>query len=143
MSLKFTSSPGSAYEVALGVTPQEAADNGLAIVEMNYSTNPPSPVYGRYKDAPKGHPLGVTVASATDTKVIGAGGVPAIPPRASGGDKGDAVNLNDPVVHGGTGDATIHADNAEPLVRDLEAERAAERERSEASLEAASKTTKK
>jgi hypothetical protein len=143
MGIKFNSSPGSAYEVAIGITAEEAADAGLAIVELNYSTQPPSPVYGRYKDAPGGHPLGITVASATDTKVIGGGGVPAIPPAATGGNKGDAVNLNDPFVHGGTGDETIHADNAEPPVRDLDAERAAEQERSDDSIEAASTPKKK
>jgi hypothetical protein len=144
MAIKFTSSPGSAYEVAVGITAEEAADAGLGIVELNYSTNPPATVYGRYKDAPKGGPLGITVAAASDTKVIAGGGVPAVvSSAAAGGGKGSAVNLNDPFVHGGTGDETIHADNSEPPVRDIPAELAAEQERSEDSIEAASTKSKK
>jgi hypothetical protein len=122
MAIKFESSPGSAYEVALGVTAEEAAKAGLGVVEYSYSTNPPSPVYGRYKDAPKGGPLGITTAQPADTKVIAGGAVSASPPAPVGGDKGAVVNANDPFVHGGTGDDTIHADNTEPPVRDIAAE---------------------
>lgn len=112
---KFVSSEGSAYEVALGVTAEEAAKQGLVVVEYSYSTNPPTPIFGRYKDAPKGAALGVTVDDTGGTKVVGAGG-PAFAAASPGGDKGQLLNTNDPVVHGGTGDETVHADNALPLV---------------------------
>lgn len=140
MAIKFRSSPGSAYEIADGVTAQEAADAGLAIVEYAYSTNPPAPIYGRYKDAPDGAALGVTVAANTDTKVIGSGGAP-IPPAPVGG-KGSLVNLNDPVVHGNPSGESVHADNAEPATRDLKAEEDEAREVAEASIEAASRQKK-
>lgn len=117
---KFVSSPGSAYEVAIGVTAAEAAELGLAVVEQSYSTNPPTPVYGRYKDAPDGSALGVTVADNDKTKVVGAGGVSAAAPAATGGDKGSLLNLNDPVVHGGTGEESVHADGAAPLADDAD-----------------------
>jgi hypothetical protein len=114
---KFIHSPGAAYEVAIGITAQEAAEQGLAIVEQSYSTNPPTPIFGRYLDAPKGHALGITVDDTVSTKVIGAGGS-VYQPGSPGGDKGSLLNLNDPVVHGGTGDETVHADGAAPLKDD-------------------------
>lgn len=124
--VKFISSPGSAYEVATGITAEEAAEQGLVVVEQSHSTNPPTPVYGRYKNAPSGHALGVTVAAGEDTKVVGGGSV-ATPTSTSagdgGGDKGSLVNVNDPVIHGGTGDETVHADNAAPLANDAAAQR--------------------
>lgn len=141
MAIKFESSPGSAYEVAVGITAKEAAEAGLVVVEWAYSTNPPGPIYGRYKDAPKGHALGITVDDTGGTKVVGAGG-PPVTPASAGGDKGSLVNPNDPVIHGGTGDESVHADNAEPLVRDLKAEEAEQREIAEASIEAAGKGKK-
>lgn len=109
--------PNAAYEVAIGVTSEEAAEAGLAVVEQSYSTNPPTPIYGRYLNAPSGSPLGVTVDDRGDTKVIGAGGVSA-PLGNGGGDKGMLVNRNDPVIHGGTGEESVHADNAAPLAPD-------------------------
>jgi hypothetical protein len=110
-------SPDAAYEIAVGVTAEEAAEAKLAVVEQSYSTNPPTPIYGRYLDAPKGHPLGVTVDKPGNTEVIGAGSVGS-PGPSGGGDKGQLVNLNDPVIHGGTGDESVHADNSPPLVED-------------------------
>ena len=120
--MKFIHSPGAAYEIALGITAEEAAEANLAIVEQNFSTNPPAPVYGRYLDAPKGHPLGVTVDAVGDTKVIGGGSVAPVDNANVGGGKGSVINRNDPFVHGGTGDESIHADNSEPPVRDFAAE---------------------
>jgi hypothetical protein len=72
--VKFIDSPGSAYEVAIGIAAEEAAQQGLAVVEYSYSTNPPTPIFGRYKDAPKGAALGVTVDDTGGTKVVGGGG---------------------------------------------------------------------
>jgi hypothetical protein len=120
---KFVSSAGSAYEVAVGITAEEAAAQNLVVVEYSYSTNPPTPIFGRYKDAPKGAALCVTVDDTGGTKVVGAGG-PAFAAASPGGDKGQLLNINDRVVHGGTGDETVHADNALPLTDD-----AAEQER--------------
>ncbi len=122
---KFVSSPGSAYEVAIGITAEEAAEQGLVIVEQSHSTNPPTPVYGRYKNAPAGSAMGVTVAKDDSTQVIGAGGVSAPPAAAVGdaGSKGNLVNPNDPVIHGGTGDESVHADGAAPLADDDAAQR--------------------
>lgn len=115
---KFISSPGSAYETAVGVTAEEAREQGLAIVELSYSTRPPTPIFGRYKDAPNGSPLGVTVDdNGNRTKVVGAGGG-AFPTDPLPGDKGSLLNINDPVVHGGTGDKSVHADGAPPLAND-------------------------
>lgn len=125
---KFVSSPGSMYEVAIGITAEEAAEQGLVIVEQSYSTNPPTPVFGRYKDAPAGSALGVTVADDKGTKVIGAGGIsaPAAAAAAVGlGQKGALLNINDPVVHGGTGDESVHADGASPLADNADAQREA------------------
>lgn len=124
---KFVSSEDSAYEVAVGITPAEAAAQGLAVVEYSYSTNPPTPIFGRYKDAPKGHALGVTVDDTGGTKVVGAGG-PVFASASLGGDKGQLLNINDPVVHGGTGDETVHADNALPLADDAAEQEALLRE---------------
>jgi hypothetical protein len=120
---KFVSSDNAAYEVAVGITAEEAQEQGLAVVEYSYSTNPPTPIFGRYKDAPKGAALGVTVDDTGGTKVVGVGG-PAFDAASPGGDKGQLLNINDPVVHGGTGDESVHADNAPPLAND-----AAEQER--------------
>lgn len=114
---KFVSSPGSAYEVAIGITAQEAQEQGLVVVELSHSTTPPTPVFGRYKDAPSGSALGVTVDDKGGTKVVGAGGAP-FATASAGGDKGLLLNINDPVVHGGTGEQTVHADNAAPLADD-------------------------
>lgn len=116
---KFVSSDNAAYEVALGITAAEAAEQNLAIVEYSYSTNPPTPIFGRYKDAPGGSPLGITVADDGKTKVVGGGDVSAEAAAANGGaNKGALLNPNDPVVHGGTGDETVHADGAKPLADD-------------------------
>lgn len=114
MTIKFVHSPGSAYEIAIGITAQEASDANLAVVEQSFATNPPTPVYGRYIDAPTGHALGVTVDAGNGTKVIGGGSVVAAPSLHIN-DKGSLLNINDPIAHGGTGDDTVHADNAEPL----------------------------
>jgi hypothetical protein len=115
---KFYRPEGAAYEVALGITAAEAAAQNLAIVEYSYSTNPPTPIFGRYLDAPDGSPLGITVPDDGKTKVIGGGDVSAEAAAAAGGDKGALLNVNDPVIHGGTGDETIHADGAAPLEDD-------------------------
>jgi hypothetical protein len=125
---KFVSTPGSAYEVALDITAEEAAEQGLVIVEQSHSTNPPTPIFGRYKDAPAGSALGVTVAKEDGTKVVGAGGIaaPAAVAAADGlGQKGALLNINDPVVHGGTGDESVHADGAAPLADNDDAQREA------------------
>lgn len=52
---KFVLDSGGAYETAPGVTDEEAAELGLIVVELSYTTNPPTPTYGRYVDpeAPK------------------------------------------------------------------------------------------
>ena len=49
------------------------------------------------------------------------------------------VNRNDPFVHGGTGDESVHKDGAEPPVRDFKAEENEMREVAEKSIEDASK----
>lgn len=116
MTLKFTSSDDSAYEVAIGATAEDAVANNLAVVEMNFSTSPPSPIYGRYKDAPSGSGLGVTVDKSSDTKVIGGGSLGIVPPASP--DKGSLVNLADPFVRG----EFIHADGTDAPVRDIATE---------------------
>jgi len=107
--------PKAAYEIAAGVTPEEAAEHGLAVVETDPTTGAPT-AYGRYKKAPDGGPLGITVTgSADDTHVVAGGAAAAPAPGAhSAGDKGDILNPNDPVIHGGSDE--IHADNAPPPV---------------------------
>lgn len=126
----------AAYEIAVGVTSaEEAAKLKLAVVETDPTSGAPT-AYGRYKDAPDGGPLGITVAKSPDTEVIGSGQVSAGEP-APGPSKGALVNPDDPVIHGGGDD--IHKDGAEPPVEDLEAERREAREIAEASIEKASK----
>jgi len=129
----------AAYEIADGVTDQDqAAELGLAAVECDPTTGAPT-AYGRYKDAPDGGPLGITAPAAPDTEVVAGGDVgPGGPPSA--GNKGDIVNPNDPVIHGGSDE--IHADGAEPPVENLDAERAEATEVAEKSIEEASKPSK-
>src|SRR5205085_12505738 len=99
----------AAYEIAVGVTDRdEAAKLGLAVVEVDPTSGAPS-AFGRYKDAPDGGPLGVTVAKAGDTEVRPGGGV-GPGDAGPGANKGDIVNINDPVIHGGSDE--IHADGA-------------------------------
>lgn len=135
-------SDSAAYKVAIGATAEDAAKDGLGIVELNYTTNPPSPIYGRYDNAPDDGPIPVTVAKPADTEVIGGGSVGPVPPASGAGNKGDIVNQNDPFVHPVDGE-NIHADNSPPATVDPEAERAAAVEVAEQSIEDASKSTKK
>lgn len=131
----------AAYEIAVGVTDQdEAAKLGLAVVEVDPTSNRPI-AFGRYKDAPKGGPQGITVASSADTEVVPGGNVGPGGDGSGGPNKGDIVNPNDPVIHGGSDD--IHADGAAPPAENLEAERAAATEVAEQSIEDASKKSKK
>lgn len=139
--VKFRSpGPDAAYEIADGVTDaEEAARLKLAVVENNPTTGAPT-AYGRYKDAPDGGPLGITVPKASDTEVIGAGQVSANADRPIGGAKGHLVNPDDPVIHGGSD--KIHKDGAEPPVQDLAAEEAEARKVAKASMEKASSKSK-
>jgi hypothetical protein len=131
----------AAYEIADGVTAEEAAKLGLAVVEVDPTSGAPT-AYGRYKDAPDGGPLGITVASPGDTDVIAGGDVAAPAPGGpAGGPKGNLVNPDDPVIHGGSDD--IHRDGAEPPVEDLNAERRDAAEVARESIEKASKRRKK
>jgi hypothetical protein len=130
----------AAYEIAVGVTDaEEAAKLKLAVVETDPTSGAPT-AYGRYKDAPDGGPLGITVASPTDTKVIGGGHVSANADAAPAGNKGNLINPDDPVIHGGSDE--IHKDGAAPPVEDLAAEEAEARRVAEESIEKASKTRK-
>lgn len=130
----------AAYEIAVGVhSAAEAAELKLAIVETDPTTGAPT-AYGRYKDAPDGGPLGVTVAKSGDTEVIGGGQVSASEGGPHGGAKGHLINPDDPVIHGGSDE--IHKDGAEPPVQDLAAEEAEARKVAEASIEKASKNSK-
>lgn len=133
--------PEAAYEIAVGVTAEEAAKLGLAVVENDALGRPAA--YGRYTDAPDGGPLGITVAAApADSEVIAGGDVSA-PANAPGtGPKGSLVNPNDPFVHGGTGDESVHADGAEPPVEDLAAEEREQAKIAQDSVEKASKSSK-
>jgi hypothetical protein len=131
--------PKAAYEIAVGVTAEEAAELGLAVVETDPTSGAPT-AYGRYKGAPDGGPLGITVpGSEDDTHVVAGGDVGAPPPGgvASAGNKGDILNPNDPVIHGGSDE--IHADNAQPPVEDLDAQRAEAVELANESIEKAQK----
>jgi hypothetical protein len=128
--------PHAAYEIAEGVTAEQAADLGLAVVEVDPTTQAPT-AYGRYKGAPDGGPLGITVASPDDTDVIAGGDVSPPAPIPPGGPKGNLVNPDDPVIHGGSDD--IHKDNAPPPAEDLEAERRDAAEIARQSIEKASK----
>jgi hypothetical protein len=131
----------AAYEIADGVTAEEAAKLGLAVVEIDPTSGAPT-AYGRYKGAPDGGPLGITVPEAADTRVIGGGDVAAPADNAApAGGKGDIVNVNDPVIHGGSDE--IHKDGAEPPVEDLVAERRDAAEVARQSIEKASKRTRK
>lgn len=118
-------SPGAAYEIAIGVTDaEEAAELGLAVVESTAEGRPAA--YGRYKGAPDGGPLGVTVDRAAETDVIAAGTVAPRADDTGAGNKGDFVNMDDPFVHGGTGPAeTIHADGSAPGKTNKETDTAA------------------
>lgn len=130
----------AAYEIAVGVTDQdEAAKLGLAVVEVD-PTSGAATAYGRYKNAPDGGPLGITRDKGAGTEVVAGGNVGPGGPAPSAGDKGDIVNVNDPVIHGGSDE--IHADNAPPPVEDLEAERREAVEVAERSIEKASKSSK-
>lgn len=134
-------SPGAAYEIAVGVfDADEAAKLGLAVVESTPDGRPSA--YGRYKGAPDGGPLGVTVAGSSDTEVVPGGAVSPGADVPAGGNKGNLVNPNDPFVHGGTGDESVHADGSEPPVEDLAAEQREATEVAEQSIEKASKPTK-
>jgi hypothetical protein len=130
----------AAYEIAEGVTAEEAAKHGLAVVEVDPTSGAPT-AYGRYKDAPDGGPLGITVSEAADTKVVAGGDVAAPTAPAPTGGKGNLINPDDPVIHGGSDD--IHKDGAAPPVEDLAAEERAAAEVAKASIEKASKRTRK
>jgi hypothetical protein len=129
----------AAYEIAHGVFDRdEAAKLGLAVVEVDPTTGAPT-AYGRYKNAPDGGPLGITVVSPPDTEVVAGGDVSPGGPAPAGG-KGALVNPNDPVIHGGSDD--IHKDGAEPPVEDLAAENREAAEIARQSIEKASKSRK-
>lgn len=130
----------AAYEIADGVTAEEAAKLGLAVVEIDPTSGAPT-AYGRYKGAPDGGPLGITVPEATDTKVIAGGDVAAPGPAPVGGGKGNLVNPDDPVIHGGSDE--IHKDGAEPPAEDLAAQERSDAEVARKSIEKASKRTRK
>jgi hypothetical protein len=131
----------AAYEIAEGVyTPEEAARLNLAVVETDPTSGAPT-AYGRYLHHPKDGPLGVTSPVSPDTEVRPGGTVSPAAAAGPGPSKGDIVNPNDPVIHGGSDE--IHADNAPPPVEDLEAERRAATEAAEQSVEDASKSTKR
>lgn len=102
-------SDSAAYEIAVGVSAEEAAKLGLAVVEVHPTTGAPT-AWGRYTDAPGGSPLGVTVAEPGDTKIVGGGEAAAPAPEPAP----VATNLDDPVVKTPPGVETIHADNAPP-----------------------------
>lgn len=113
--------PDAAYEVAEGVTAEEAAKLGLAVVENDAFGRPAA--YGRYKDAPKGAALGITVPHDSGTKVIGGGNsIPTGDVAASTSGKGHLINPDDPVIHSDNSD--VHADNSPPQVEDLPAQEA-------------------
>jgi hypothetical protein len=129
----------AAYEIADGVSDRdEAAKLGLAVVEVDPTSGAPT-AYGRYKNAPDGGPLGITAVQPADTEVVAGGDVGSggAPPA---GNKGDIINVNDPVIHGGSDE--IHADGAAPPVENLEAERAEAVKVAEQSIEDASKPRK-
>jgi hypothetical protein len=132
--------PHAAYEIAEGVTAEQAADLGLAVVEVDPTTQAPT-AYGRYKGAPDGGPLGITAVQPADTEVIAGGDVSPPTPVPPGGPKGNLVNPDDPVIHGGSDE--IHKDNAPPPVEDLEAERRDAAEIARKSIEKASKKPRK
>lgn len=111
---KFVRPEGAAYEIAPGVTREEAAELGLTMVEQNYGTTPPTPIFGRYLDAPKGSGLGVTVQQPSDTRIVGGGSLGADP--AAGPDKGVVMKPESPIVHNPEPDTSIHEDGAEPGV---------------------------
>ncbi len=136
-------SPGAAYEIAVGVTAEEAAKLGLAVVESTADGRPAA--YGRYKGAPDGGPLGITTAQPADTEVVAGGGVsaPAGPDTATTGGKGDFVNVDDPFIHGGTGDESIHRDGAAPGKLNEELDHSAEIAAANKSAGAPTKTTRK
>jgi hypothetical protein len=126
----------AAYEIADGVFDRdEASKLGLAVVEIDPTSGAPT-AYGRYKNAPDGGPLGITVASPPDTEVVAGGDVGPGAPAPAGG-KGALVNPNDPVIHGGSDE--IHKDGAEPPVEDLAAENRDAAEIARQSIEDASK----
>lgn len=128
----------AAYEIAVGVTDRdEAAKLGLAVVEVDPFGTPTA--YGRYKGAPDGGPLGITVASTGDTDVVPGGDVGPAPAASATGPKGSIVNPDDPFVHGGTGDETVHADGSEPPVVDPVAEQREAVEIADKSIDEASK----
>lgn len=108
---------GAAYVIAEGVDAEEAAKLGLAVVESRPDGTPMH--WGKYKDAPDGGPLGVTVAKSEDTEVVAGGGVSAPAPAPT---TAPQTNLDDPVVKTPPGVETIHADNAPPgkTVKELE-----------------------
>ncbi len=108
-------SPGAAYEIAVGVSVEEAAKLGLAVVESDPTTGAPT-AFGRYKNAPSGGPLGVTVPQASDTDVVAGGSVSASASAPSAGDKGDFVNPDDPFVMNPPGVDTVHADGSPAAV---------------------------
>ncbi len=99
---------GAAYEIADGVDAKQAAELGLAVVESRPDGTPMH--WGRYKGAPDGGPLGVTVDKPADTVVIAAGATSAPAPEPAP----VVTNLNDPVVKTPPGVDTIHADGSPP-----------------------------
>lgn len=131
-------SPGAAYEIAEGIfDAEEAAKLGLAVVENDAFGRPAR--YGRYKGAPDGGPLGITVDKAADSEVIAGGGVSAGADQGPIGNKGNVINPDDPFVHGTAGEGGVHADGAIPMEEDVAAQ---QREAIEASDEAMKKAAK-
>ena len=133
-------SPGAAYQIAVGVTDaEEAAKLGLAVVECTPEGRPSA--YGRYKDAPDGGPLGITVDKPADTEVIAGGTASANADAATGAQKGELVNRDDPFVKQ-PGEESIHADGSAPGVLNDEIDTAPLVEAAEQSIENATKGRK-
>lgn len=103
-----------AYEVAEGVSAEEAAELGLAVVEVDATSGRPT-AYGRYKDAPKGAPLGITKDKPGETAIVGGGGVAAPVEGAGLGEAAKGIpGSDDPIARPVPGQETIHADGAAP-----------------------------
>lgn len=105
----------AAYEVVPGVTAEQAAEQGLAVVEYAVSGSSFAPVYGRYLNTETGASLEQRVYQPGDMVTVPAGGeTVATAPAVT--TKGGLINPNDPVVHG-TANENVHADGTEPVTK--------------------------
>lgn len=101
----------AAYVAVPGLTAEQAAEKGYAVVEYAVDGGANNPVYGYYLDTVTGASLEQVVRDTGDTVVAPASGETVVT-GAGQSMKSNLLNPNDPVIHG-TGDQSVHADGSE------------------------------